>query len=101
MNKPEAWTRSHSAGPGKLEIQFYDIEDRENPIFSIDANDSNIPRIGEKVLIFDDANGVSYDVGYVAEVLWVFGSCRPGGFYWGKRSSVDIILREPVDGEST
>jgi len=101
MNRPEEWTRSHSAGPGKLEIDFYDIEDRENPIFSIDANDSNIPRIGEKVLIFDDANDVSYDVSYVAEVLWVFGSFHPGGFYWGKRSSVDIILREPVDGEST
>ena len=101
MNKPEAWSNARDSGPGKLEIGFYDIEDRENPIFSIVANDSNIPRIGEKVLIFDDANDVSYDVSYVAEVLWVFGSSRPGGFYWGKRSSVDIILRDPVDGEST
>ena len=101
MNRPEAWTKAHSAGPGKLVIGFFAIEDRENCIFSIDAVDSNIPRIGDKVLIFDDANDASYDVGYVAEVLWVFGSSRPGGFYWGKRSSVDIILRDPVEGEST
>ena len=93
--------RERSGGPGKLQIEFYDIDDRETLIFSIDAVDCNIPRTGDKVLIFDDANNASYDVCYVAEVLWVFGSFRPGGFYWGKRSSVDIILREPVEGEST
>ena len=86
-------------GPGEFRIEFYDIEDRENPIFSIEGADCTIPRIGEKVLIFDEANGASFDVSYVAEVLWVFGSFRPGGFYWGKRSSVDIILREPNEVE--
>jgi len=78
-----------------MEIQFYDFEDRENPIFSIDANDSNIPRIGEKVLILDGDK--FYDESYVAEVLWVFGSSRPGGYHHGKYSAVDIILRWSED----
>jgi len=100
MNKTWVWPPKRSAGPGKLEIEFYDIEDRENPIFSINSVDCNIPRIGDKVLIFDDANNV-ISVSYVAEVLWVFGTFPPDVGHWGKRSSVDIILRDPVEGEST
>jgi len=39
MNKTWVWPPKRSAGPGKLEIEFYDIEDRENPIFSINSVD--------------------------------------------------------------
>lgn len=101
MNKPKYWDQSIHSGPEEFRIEFYMEDDRESALFWIAGKDGNVPRIGEKVLIFDDENDDSYDVSYVSEVLWVFGSSKPGGFYWGKRSTVDIILREPLPGEST